>query len=74
MAATPVRQPGGYNEPSSIRSSSTGRGGTVNSPRGILGGSGDRSSARDGVPSSSSSVTVGASPWSPQAPPRLQLR
>jgi hypothetical protein len=64
-----------------------GQRGTVNSPRGILGGGGDQRSACDGCPSSSSSVMVRASfdgapararppvasPWSPQAPPRLQL-
>jgi hypothetical protein len=60
----------------------------MNSPKGVLGGGGDRSSACEGYPSSSGSVTVrassggapahprprAASPWSPQAPPRLQLR
>jgi hypothetical protein len=45
-----MRHPGGYGKPSSMRSSSTGRHGTTNSPRGILGGGGDRSSARYGVP------------------------
>jgi hypothetical protein len=46
MAATPVRQPGGYGEPFSMRSSPTG---VANSPKGILGGGGDWSSARDEV-------------------------
>jgi hypothetical protein len=49
-AATPARQPGGYGEPSSMRSSSMGWHGMANSPRGILGGGGDQSSACDGVP------------------------
>jgi hypothetical protein len=47
MALTPTRQPGGYDEPFSMRSSPTGRRGMANSPKGVLGGSGDRSSARD---------------------------
>jgi hypothetical protein len=48
MASTLVRQPGGYDEPFSMRSNPTGRSGTANSPRGVLGGGGDRSSARNG--------------------------
>jgi hypothetical protein len=48
MAPTPARQPEGYNEPFSMRSSPTGRHGMTNSPKGVLGGSGDRSSACDG--------------------------
>jgi hypothetical protein len=50
MTATPVRQPGGYDEPITMRSSPTGRRGTANSPKRVLGGGGDQSSARDGVP------------------------
>jgi hypothetical protein len=64
-----------------------GRCGMANTPKGILGGCGDQSSARDGVPFFSISATVrasssgaparprppAASPWSPQTPPRLQL-
>jgi hypothetical protein len=60
----------------------------VSQPRGIMGSGGDWSSVRDGVPfflnlgdgegtlrrSSGSSKPPTASPWSPQAPPRLQLR
>jgi hypothetical protein len=50
MAASPVRQPRGYGEPSSMRYSSMGQRGMANSPRGILGGGSDRSSEHDGVP------------------------
>jgi hypothetical protein len=50
MDATLTRQPRGYDEPFSMRSSPTGWRGTMNSPKGILGGSDDWSSAHDGVP------------------------
>jgi hypothetical protein len=55
----------------------------VNSPKGVLGGGCDRSSACDGVPSAMVRASSDgaparprpqvASPWSPEAPPRLQL-
>jgi hypothetical protein len=50
MTATPVRRPGGYGEPFSMRSSPTGWHRMANSPKGVFSGGGDRSSARDGVP------------------------
>jgi hypothetical protein len=40
MAATPMRQPGGYGEPVSLMSSPTGASGMANSPKGVLGGGG----------------------------------
>jgi hypothetical protein len=46
MDPTSARWPGGYDEPFSMRSSPTGA--TRDSPKGVLGGGGDQSSARDG--------------------------
>jgi hypothetical protein len=61
MASTPMRQPRGYSEPFSTRSSPTGAvwDGEF-SPRGFLGGGSDQSNVRDGGGLLRSSATAGA--------------